>query len=247
MALHRNVILWLLSCSLVTGTLFNGQSYTGSAAQLAELDAITAKAKARATTARDHFLALLREPVDVAPALDRISAISAQQIADAQEIVDHARDMWQDSYRQYVASPRRNVYPKNNKNGAAGRSKSRLSSADNSALQMDPKIAKAAALLAEANAASKYKTGALYTDYSKTFDHKNAPPHVQFVNSSMYNAADTAYWMDTMNATGHGQAPFAGDANYPVRDVDPLGGTQSILTLSRSFEASNPTVPKETV
>ncbi|KAK3368753.1 hypothetical protein B0H63DRAFT_529120 [Podospora didyma] len=83
---------------------------------------------------------------------------------------------------------------------------------------MNETVAKAAALLAEVDAAAQYKNGTLHTDYSEMFqNHEKAPAHVgRFVNSSNRNGAATAYWMDTMNPDEHGQAPFVNDYEYSI-------------------------------
>jgi hypothetical protein len=113
MAHQWKIVVLLLACNLLASALFNGQSYTGSAEQHAELDQITAQVQARRVRDKEKYLAELRKPIDVTPSLQKNTNVSAQQIADAGRIVDRACKKWHDSYRPYIANPRRNVYPKN--------------------------------------------------------------------------------------------------------------------------------------
>jgi glucan 1,3-beta-glucosidase len=90
-------------------------------------------------------------------------------------------------------------------------------------LGINETVAKAAAMVAEADAAELASQGKLFQDYTLADEHAHfrVPG---FPSSSHLNKRDTYYWLEDMATQFPGNFPFGGDSSYKVfRNVKAYG------------------------
>lgn len=204
------IIVVVILCNVISANaLFNGQPFTGSADQLAELDRITTKAQAERAKVAEKILEGLQKPIDVTPSLNKHANVSKAQVDEARRVVDEARKKWVESYRHYVNSPRRNIYK-----SAPPSKGQRVVRSNSDLLAVDETIAAAASLVAEVDAAAQYRNGTLYQDYSKILEGGNKAINSSQDPPSMDKRADKSYWLGLLGPKDHGSAPFSDYNDY---------------------------------
>jgi hypothetical protein len=180
--------------------LFNGQPYTGSSSQIQELQQIASASRAQIANA----------PISI-PASNATSSVhkhdntSDSTIASARAVVASAIAQQRAINKARIQSPLRNTYTSRH-----------ASSTKQSAANVQPMVlpdtivAAAAALIAEVDAAAKFKNGTLYKDYSSilTLGHRSKGV------ANVTKRQTTSFWMEGVAHLG--TQPLGGNSSYKV-------------------------------
>ncbi|KAH8816524.1 pectate lyase superfamily protein-domain-containing protein [Xylogone sp. PMI_703] len=213
MSMHITTLIFLIFL-LSVNALFNGEKYTGSAAQIAELkkiaDANRAKiAKIQVSHAAPNLTASITKHDNTPPAA----------IAEARAVVASAIAEMRATNKARVENPLRNTYVSRHSS-----SSKRRTAIPSPLTRPNTTVAAAAALVAEVDAAAKAKNGTLYRDYSSIL-----ALHRGHNSSAPVKRQTTSFWMEGVDHLG--TQPLGGDSSYKVwRNVKDYGAAGDGVT-----------------
>jgi hypothetical protein len=192
------VVAFVFFHSSVTA-LFNGQPYTGSPSQIQELQQIASASRAKVANAP------LAKPASSAnTSAHKHDNTSDSTITAARATVANAIAQQRAINKARVQNPLRNSYTSRHASSA------KRSVASLPMVLPDTTVAAAAALLAEVDAAAKFKNGTLYKDYSSILKLG----HRSKGTANVTKRQTTSFWMEGVAHLG--TQPLGNDASYKV-------------------------------
>ncbi|KAH7409504.1 pectate lyase superfamily protein-domain-containing protein [Cadophora sp. MPI-SDFR-AT-0126] len=190
----------------------------------AELDQTKiALQQAQAKSSQNSRVTLASSNITIAFSLNKHVNVSEATIAAAQALVSAQQGTDAASRKYRFENPIRNVYTekKNSKRSDAAAAISTPSS----------DVLAAAAMLAEIDAAAKYRNGTLYKDYAnfRNFSDFQKSTENTLESSKLGKRQSTTFWMEEMQHLG--TQPLGGDSTYKVwRNVKDYGATGNGVT-----------------